>query len=251
MDPEDLTNMANYMVTECEDTFFPQPTLVCSNTLPTSFVTAAQESGLPNYQLTTGCNQDVVMDYEAVTIDTNDCTVIGENTNIEIVQPITFASPIIYGATPTQNITMEPLFVLILSKLDSLLKCCPPCDFGPIYQDEIPTSDPAPNQQIYGQWTIASSIVNPSGGIDEVDIINLQVRTPIDTTLAVPDVGKYGRFWWIYDCNVVGEPIFINFQTQRFHAPGGNIIGFQYHLNYGISAGFGIKNSTRPGVSQF
>jgi hypothetical protein len=251
MDTVDLTNMSNYMVTECADTFFPEPILVCNATVPTSFETVIPEDETPRYQLTTTCTGDNPLATVVEFITTDTCGNTEESPNTE--QNTVLSTPVFTYTDPTSGhvYSQADWFTQVMAKLDSLLKCCPPCDKGPTYQDTFGMDPPAPNVQLYGQWTIASSRVNPGGGIDEVDITLLGTQTAIDTTLAPPDVGKYGRFWWLYDCNVVGPPIFINFPEQRFHADSGNIVGFAWHLNYGVSVTFGIKDSPRPGFGQW
>jgi hypothetical protein len=251
MDPSDLLTMLTFFITSNPALFFPEPVLICDNTVPSSFVTVQPEGETPSYQLTTTCTGDAVLPIGLTVINTDVCEPVEGDSNRETETGL--STPVLQYTDPVHGHVYDQssFFIAVIEKLDSLLKCCPPCDKGHVYQDQTLSEIPQPDQQLSGQWLITESTVNPTGGIDEVDVTVLTARTPIDTSLAAPNVGKYGRFWWIYDCDVQDPPIFLNYPLQRIHAQAGNIVGFGYHLNYGVSATFSIKNSPRPGFGQW
>jgi hypothetical protein len=246
-----LDDLCNFLVDSETDIFIPPPLLVCSNDPPSTFLRGTTDEGTPQLQLTIPCAGGTPVDTTYVNLEVEACKPLSGDTNIEQAESISFASLRYVDPSTGDVYDMRPVFAVILDKLDSLLKCCPPCDKGPIYQDQWPVPADPETPQLYGTWNLSQSAVNPTGGVDEVWTSAMSFSTPIDTTIGNPDVGKYGRFWWIYDCLERSAPIFINFATQKFMPPGGNIIGFSYHLNYGVSCTFNIKNSPRPGFGQW
>jgi hypothetical protein len=251
MDSDALSNLCNYLVNEETPTFFPAPVLICDSTTPSHFLTANTGEG-PHYELANPCiTGGNPMDVDTVTLQVERCDTNGLEANIEKTDSITFASVKYVDPASGEVFDMLPIFSVILDKLDSLLKCCPPCDKGRNFDDMFPVDNPNPSVQMVGTWLAPQPSVVLGNGIDEVMIDNLVFATAIDTELAPPDMGKLGRFYWIYDCALNSEPDFLNLSSQRMHPGSGNAVGFGYHLARGLSCQFHIKYSARPGFGQW
>ncbi len=251
MDPSSLQDMCEYLVNEETDTFFPEPVLICSNTEPSQIVTVNEGDG-PVYQATLPCApQGGEMGLDWVAIQTDACGQSGALPNDEIDGSFSTAMLTYTDPSTGHTYTQAALFDAIISKLDYLLKCCPPCDFGPIYQETVEVSVDRADNQAFGSFSAPGPNYPMNIGVDEVVVNAISTMTAIDTTLAPPDVGKYGRFWFTTDCGEQLPVQFINLNNQKFQAPGANIGGFGYHLNYGVSLTFNVKTSVRPLFGQW
>lgn len=251
MSTEALDDLCNYLVDSETGIFFPGPQLTCSGSDESSFTVGTSETGGPQYQLTVPCASDLPMDPVIVTFDTNQCGDDDTPGNVQVVGSIT--APFLAGTDGVHPHVYDQsdLFGLILSKLDSLLKCCPPCDTGTTTQDFYTIEGTLPNQQAAGEWDTSASTGGSTWGVDAVIISGMATSVPIDTTLGVTGIGKLGRLWWIFDCFEYSEPVFINFDGQKLLPGAGNVIGFKWHMNYGVNGTFLIKDSPRPGPGQW